>query len=426
MANAVDLAGLVDVVVIGDGPAGSALAHGCMRRGLATILVGPDAEWEATYGCWVDDVTDLTTWLDAGPIAGPHADGTAWFEPLLGHVTAVGHRAHVLDRPYGIVDNTAMKTSLRAGVDHWTGHVERVEHGPLHHRVVLARDQILATRLVIDAAGWPSRFAPDWARSSRAGQPAWQTALGVVLPEPPEGSLGVPTLMDLRPVHGGSADRASTIGPSGVDTFAYSMPVADGWLVEETVLAARPAIEPVALLARLAGRLGRHPDELLAGAVRSEYVRIPMGGALPAADQPVVAFGSAAGFVHPATGYSLGASLRAVPRVVDRIESTAASPGPIDPSAIWDSVWPPALRRTRVFHDVGLDTLMRLDGRDVMGFFDSFFDLPVDDWSAYLRIDTPPTEIAGVMARLFRSSSWALRRKLVTGNPTRLARLVRP
>jgi hypothetical protein len=79
-----------------------------------------------------------------------------------------------------------------------------------------------------------------------------------------------------------------------------------------------------------------------------------------------------------------------------------------------------------VFHDVGLDTLMRLDGEGVMGFFDTFFDLPVDDWAAYMRIDTPPAETAGVMTKLFRSSSWSMRRKLATGNPARLARLLRP
>lgn len=407
----------VDVVVIGDGPAGSALALGCTRRGLTTILVGPDADWEATYGCWLDDLSGLDRL---------GVDRSGWFVSSPDTVRVIGERVHVLNRPYGIVDNAAMKAELRSGVEHRIAHVERVEPGPMHHRVVLARDDVLAARLVIDAAGWPSRFAPQSARGARAVQPAWQTALGVVLAEPPDGSLGSATLMDLRPVRAGASDQVSTIGPSGVDTFAYSMPVADGWLVEETVLVARPAVEPVALLARLAGRLGRHPDELLAGAVRSEFVRIPMGGALPAPDQPVVAFGAAAGLVHPATGYSIGASMRAVPRVVDRIGAEAQRFGAMDVGAVWDSVWPPDLRRTRVFHDFGLDTLMRLDSGGVAGFFDAFFDLPVEDWTAYLRIDTSPTHTARVMTELFRSSSWTLRRKLATGNPFRLARLLRP
>ena len=42
-------------------------------------------------------------------------------------------------------------------------------------------------------------------------------------------------------------------------------------MVEETVLAARPAVEPLALLPRLSARLGQHPDELLHSAQQSIY-----------------------------------------------------------------------------------------------------------------------------------------------------------
>jgi len=412
---------LVDVVIVGDGPAGSALAQACTRRGLSTCLVGPDADWEATYGCWVDD-------LDAPGIdAADLGDASAWFALVLDSIRVVGETTHDLVRSYGVIDNPSMRAALRHGVDHRTAHVERVEVGAKGHRVVLARGPELTARLVIDAAGWPSRFAPASARSSNATLPAWQTALGVVLTAPPDGDLGVATLMDLRPVGaGGSNDRASTIGPSGVDSFAYAVPVADGWLVEETVLAARPAVEPVALLARLAARLGRHPDELLADAVRTELVRIPMGGALPAPDQTVVAFGAAAGFIHPATGYSIGGSLRAVGRVANAIGNAADGVGVIDSAVVWESVWPLAQRRTRVFHDFGLETLTRLDGDGIRHFFDAFFDLPTETWSTYLRIDSTPAETAQVMTQLFKGSSWSLRRRLAFGNPVQLARLIRP
>jgi lycopene beta-cyclase len=295
--------------------------------------------------------------------------------------------------------------------------------------VVLAPSGVIEARIVIDAAGWPSRFAPEAARRARTVQPAWQTAIGVVLPEPPEGDLGTATLMDFRPAPGGASDRSSTIGPSGVTSFAYSLPVVDGWLVEETVLAGRPAVEPVALLARLAARLGRHPDDLLASAVRSEFVRIPMGAPLPAPGQPVVVFGAAAGYIHPATGYSIAASLRAAPRVAASIANACSSTtgvATVDAAPVWEAVWPTALRRTRVLHDFGLDTLTRLDGDGTREFFDTFFDLPVDQWSAYLRIDTPPAETAQVMTRLFTGSSWRLRRRLAATNPMAFARLVRP
>ncbi len=294
----------VDVVVIGDGPAGSALAQGATRQGLSTVLVGPDADWSASYGCWVDDLDGLTGLLPAG------ADVATWFAEIVPTIAVIADRPHVLARPYGMLDNRVLRQDLRHGVEHRTAHVERVERAGGHHRVVLARGDEIVARLVVDAAGWPSRFAPEAARSGRTAQPAWQTAVGVVLREPPAGTLGSPTLMDLRPARaGGSSPRASTIGPVGVTSFAYALPVADGWLVEETVLAARPAVEPVALLARLAAatrpaprrvarrcradRVRQDPDGRTAAGGRSAGGRVRCGGRLHPSGDGILARGVA-------------------------------------------------------------------------------------------------------------------------------------
>jgi lycopene beta-cyclase len=418
---------LVDVVVIGDGPAGSALAAACASRGTEVVLVGSDDPWTNTYGVWVDDLADAE--LPDG--------GATVLASRLEKPAVHADRSLAVDRTYGVVDNAALRSVLRDGVEHLHGRVTGVVSAPdggARHRITVSLPDgpvvELRARVVIDAAGWPTSFA----RSSGRRPPAWQTAMGVVLREPPPGDLGVPTWMDFRPVladarPGDEPERRSTIGPSGVTTFCYSLPVHDGWLVEETVLAARPAVEPVALLPRLSGRLGRHPDDLLAEAVRTEYVRIPMGGSRPGDDQPIVAFGAAAGYVHPATGFSIATSLRAAPRVADAIgvalsstRSTAAG----DSAVVSRAVWPPGMRRTRVLHDYGLELLLRLTDDEVRAFFGRFFDLPLDAWVSYLRIDTSPAEVAGVMTRLFGSSSWSLRRRLVSGNPATFVRLLRP
>lgn len=400
----------VDVAVIGDGPAGSGLAAACRRRGIDAVLLGPDDPWTATYATWTDDLDEpalpdpvLETRLDSIWV---HADETI-----------------EVARGYGVFDNGALRRHLRAGLDHVVGRVRAVhpvERG--RQRVVLDGGQEISARLVIDAAGWPSSFAARLDHSP----PAWQTALGVVLTEPPEGELGRPTLMDFRsarPSRGG--EGSSSVGPGGVTTFCYSLPVADGWLVEETVLAARPAVEPIALLPRLAARLGRHPDDVLAKAVRTEYVRIPMGGSRPVLDQPVVAFGAAAGYVHAATGFSVASSLRAAPRVAEAI-GIALEAGSIEPRSIAEAVWPAAFRRSRVLHDYGLDLLLRLDDDEIREFFGAFFRLPIGHIARYMRIDTPPQEVAAVMARLFSSVSWPMRRRLASGNPASFARLLRP
>ena len=399
-----------DVAVIGDGPAGSALASACHRLGIDVVLVGAEAPWTSTYATWIDD-------LDG--VALPAAVLEARFDSVSVHVD----EAIEVPRAYGVFDNEALRNTLRHRLDHVTGRVRSVlpvDRG--RQRVVLDSGAEVSARLVIDAAGWPSSFA---ARVDDA-PPAWQTALGVVLAEPPDGELGRPTLMDfraVRPSRGGQG--SSSIGPTGVTTFCYSLPVTDGWLVEETVLAARPAVEPIALLPRLAARLGRHPDDVLANALRTEYVRIPMGGSRPVLDQPIVAFGAAAGYVHAATGFSVASSLRAAPRVADAI-AVGLGGGSIEPRAVAEAVWPAAFRRSRVLHDYGLDLLLRLDDDEVREFFGAFFRLPIDQVQRYMRIDTPPQEVAAVMARLFSSVSWPMRRRLASGNPASFARLLRP
>jgi lycopene beta-cyclase len=372
--------------------------------------VGPDDPWTATYATWIDDLDGLAL---PDPV----------LETRLDSILVHADETIEVARGYGVFDNGVLRRDLRTGLDRVVGRVgavHPVERG--RQRVVLDGEQQISARLVIDAAGWPSSFA---ARLDDA-PPAWQTALGVVLAEPPEGDLGRPTLMDfraVRPSRGGQG--SSSVGPGGVTTFCYSLPVADGWLVEETVLAARPAVEPIALLPRLAARLGRHPDDVLANAVRTEYVRIPMGGSRPVLDQPVVAFGAAAGYVHAATGFSVASSLRAAPRVAEAI-GAALGAGSMEPRPVAEAVWPAAFRRSRVLHDYGLDLLLRLDDDEIREFFGAFFRLPIEHVARYMRIDTPPREVAGVMARLFSSVSWPMRRRLASGNPASFARLLRP
>jgi lycopene beta-cyclase len=387
--------GVADVVVIGDGPAGSALAQACRRNGVDVVLVGTDDLWSATYSTWLDDLVDG----EAGLV-----DGEAVADLVSTEVWAYGARPHRLNRTYATLDNAALRSALRSEVGHRVGRVARVateQVGRDGHRIELDDGTTIRARIVVDATGW-------------------------VLAAPPSGDLGQPTFMDFRRVVGADGSPSS-IGPHGVTTFCYSLPVNDGWLVEETVLAARPAIEPIALLPRLAARLGRHPDSVLADALRTEYVRIPLGGSRPSTEQPIVAFGAAAGYVHAATGFSVAASIRAAPRVAAAIAMTLNSAaGVVDSGPVAEAVWPAPMRRTRVLHDFGLDVLLGLDDDEVRAFFDGFFDLGIDDWSSYLSIDTPPKQVSAVMARLFRSSSWQMRRRLAGRNPAALARLLRP
>lgn len=381
-----------EVVVVGDGPAGSALAAELARLDVDVVLIGPDEPWAATYTTWVDDLDDLRV-----------VDGASIWAHRFDQITVRTARTHVVPREYGVLDNDVLRTRLRRDVEHVAALVERPDD--------------LAARVVVDATGWPSRLgAPG------GDVPAgWQTAFGVVLAEKPSGRLGVPTMMDFSDPGVVIRDRQS------VPTFAYSLPVADGWLVEETVLSATPAVEPEELVPLLASRLGTNADDLLATAIETEIVRIPMGVPPPPAGAGgPVGFGTAGGMVHPATGYSVGSSLRAAPGVAAAIAEELQEERDVDLDRIRRAVWSDAARRTRHLHDFGHDVLLHLDRTGIQRFFDTFFELPVESWSPYMRIDTPPAELAVVMTRMFAHAPWRLRSQLVRGDLRRLARLLRP
>jgi lycopene beta-cyclase len=134
--------------------------------------------------------------------------------------------------------------------------------------------------------------------------------------------------------------------------------------------------------------------------------------------------------IHPATGYSVASSLRAVERVADAVTEQLGRPGSVDraadTAAVYDAVWPRSLRRTRRMHDFGLEVLVGMDAAQIRGFFQAFFELPTDRWAPYLRIDTPPSELARVMSSMFAQADWPLRRQLVTGNPRSLLAVLWP
>ncbi len=392
---------MTELAIVGDGPAGSALALECAERGVDVALIGRDEPWTATYASWTDDVPER--WRST----------LGWTTPS---IAVHADRTHPIAREYGVFDNGALRAALRAAVTHVRASVEISRSSADGSVLALDDGREVAPAIVVDATGWPPALATPLAPARDRYDVAYQTAFGVVLEDPPKGDLGEPTWMDFRDPGTRPADRS-------VPTFCYALPVADGWLVEETVLAARPAVEPVALLPRLGRRLGRQPDELLDAAVRTEYVRIPMsGGTLPWRTRGPTTFGAAAGYVNPVSGFSVAASLRRAPIVADAL--AAATSDRARAATLGETVWPRAMRRTRALHEFGLEALLGLDQAGVRTFFDRFFDAPVGRWAPYLRIDAPPTEVSSAMVDLFRAAPWWLRRHLAVRNPLPLRRAV--
>ena len=404
---------IVDVAIVGAGPAGLALAHAITRRGVDSIVIAPDTQWHATYGAWRDDVEacELGAPLDA-VVRG------AW--PL---VRVVGAREHRLARPYVVFDNQRLKASLSAGIAMRVDSVVAAEHDTLTTTLRLASGDEVRARLVVDATGSGVLLAHRHAENSnravsdRSAPAGAQTAYGLVVRSSAFVTPDVFTLMDWRPPLSGEA--ATTQHP----TFFYGAQFNDGaTLVEETSLYAQPPFDVDTLRGLLAVRLG---VDLTSQAANVELVHIPMGEALPSRGTRVVGFGAAAGYIHPVTGYSVAGSLRAAPRVADAIASALqqGKQGADLSSAIWQAVWPQQLLQTRAWHDAGLHALRRLPGDCVGEFFDEFFSLPVELWSSYLRIDTEPALVRRAMFALFRRSRWSLRIRLAA-SPAALLRAI--
>ncbi|MCB1000100.1 MAG: lycopene cyclase family protein [Acidimicrobiales bacterium] len=384
-----------DVVVAGDGPAARALGAACVERGLDVVLVGPDDAWTSTFGAWVDEVD--------------HRDAFAAEFPI--DVVSLTRRR--LDRRYGVFHNQRLRRALDRA-PRLTSTVTAVQHHMWGAAIDTADGTRLTARLVVDAtgAGVVSARRPDRGTGH-------QTAYGLVLPVRPDVGGDGAVLMDWRA--SGGAGKRSAAEP----TFVYLVQLEAGrWLVEETSLARRSPMPIDELRARLAARLGA---DLTGRAEHVEHVSIPMRPGVPSRLQPTVGFGAAAGFVHPATGYSVTASLRAAPRVAAAIAGALDGDVPAAEASrrVWDAVWPPPARRARALHDQGLAALLRLGGDDIRQFFESFFELPVEVWAPYLRVDVGAAEVSRAMSAVFARVPWPVRTRLAAGSPVAFARLLR-
>ncbi|WP_344856676.1 lycopene cyclase family protein [Amycolatopsis ultiminotia] len=407
-----------DVLVAGGGPAGWALAGACVRRGLATTLVdpAPHRPWRHTYGAWSDELPGLP----------PEAIAAAPSTTL-----AYGTREHHIDRGYLVLANDGLRAWLASTqVAVVTGKVTSADHGPHGSTVLLADGRRLAAAVVVDASGATRTLSGGTPRGPRAEQ----TAYGLILPAEVTNRL-VPDAADTAVFMDWREHPASPGGPDGsgagndepgrsgrrrsgvagrTASFCYLLPLGDGSvLVEETSLARRPGVPA----AELAGRLRRR---LAAAGVRAqgrdERVRIvldlPLPGRGPGRGR-VVPFGVAAGFVHPATGYSLATALRLAPVVAGAV-AEAFEAGPAAASvAAHRALWTVEARAVHALRQHGLRALLGMSADQLPEFFDLFFTLGPATQRAFTsgRTDLPGT--AAAMGALFHTARPALRRRLL-------------
>ena len=377
----------MDVLVVGAGPAGMALAGACHRVGLTTGLLDPAPQrpWLATYGMWSRELpADLPASVVAARAAG----------------RAIAVTEHDLGWEYAVLDVPALHSYLSdrlTGVDVRVG---RAVGSPERGVVALADGSRIRASVVVDAAG---RWRP-LAATEKRGIPAEQTAYGLVLDEGAVASLvdaGAALFMDWRADH----------GESGWPTFLYAIPLGGGRvLVEETSLARRPGLPLSTLRRRLHARLERRGVSIPKD-VRDEKVSFPVDD-LRHDGKGVLGFGAAAPLIHPATGYSLAASFRLAPQVADAIAANLPDPGRAL-AAAHRTVWSPSAKAIHRFRRIGLEALLSMPPDEVPGFFETFFALPERHRWTYLTARDDVGGTASAMNCLYWASNWGLRRHLV-------------
>jgi hypothetical protein len=122
-------------------------------------------------------------------------------------------------------------------------------------------------------------------------------------------------------------------------------------------------------------------------------------------DRGPIPFGAVAGFVHPATGFSLAETFRLAPVVASAVR--------LGPRAVRRVLWPVSARLVFRLRRRGLATLLSLTAAEHEEFFDLFFTLPDHHQRAYLSGRGDLRGTVAAMAAMFRAAPTHLRRKMV-------------
>lgn len=339
-----------DLCVLGLGPAGRAVAHRAAAAGLRVRAFDPfpDARWRRTFGLWADEVP---SWLRPEVVA-------ARSTPQV-----FARTRHGLDREYAVLHVDRLQDALPLdGVDVRAEPAERHGHG---------------SAFVIDARG------PAPSTAIRAPR---QTAAGVLVPTGSHDELW----MDWRPAPGVPEGAAAS--------FLYAVRVSeDSLLLEETCLAGAPPIPVDTLHARLRARLAYRG---IAAGELHERVDFPLRSPGPVRGRGWCGVGVRGTTLHPATGYSVAASLAFADDAVAALTVGAPPVAGADVAAH-------RLRRA------ALRALLGMTPGEQRDFFEVFFGLPEAHLRAFLSARSAPSATAAAMGAAFVAAPWELRRRLL-------------
>jgi len=412
-----------DVLVLGSGPAGCAIASLLGTDENLDVVVANqnfESDWVPNYGVWQDE---WQTVLDRYKTFGIDIEGNEGVIDRRWSVTDCffggsydmpTEQRTRLNRPYCRVDRFALKKSLgknfrvveanhiseAIGVNMYkpAGSLVHDESGTvikLQPKDPSESPLTMRTKIVIDTTGHETKLVLKDSIEPHT-PPGFQIAYGALVEVDESNSQNkkffgpydkeAMTLFDYRTDHF-DGNESETKKATKAPTFMYAMPLKDNKIFfEETSLVARPAVSFQECKDRCFKRL-KHLGIEVKKVEEEEYCYIPMGGALPARDQRILGFGGAAAMVHPSTGYHLCRALMGASDVAKVIQKELATDNPNLDRAVasaYNAMWSQGNIRQRNFATFGGEFLMKQDVVGLRGFFDGFFKLPVELWGGFL------------------------------------------
>ncbi|KAA3457868.1 lycopene epsilon cyclase, chloroplastic-like [Gossypium australe] len=366
---------ILDLVVIGSGPAGLALAAESAKLGLIVGLISPDLPFTNNYGLWEDEIKGLPSWT------------RKVYGACLAKYNSIPDKPITIRRAYGRVERRLLREELlkrcvESGVMYLSSKVESIVEATGGHNLVACEyEHVVPCRLVVVASGAASgKFLQYEVGGPRV---AMQSAYGI------EVELQIHELPKCYIQHDGIhgyRDYAKEPVPCLEDqypSFLYGMPMSS---TRETCLALKEAVPMDFLKKKLMSRL-RGMGIRIVKVYEEEWSYVPLGGSLPNMKQKNLAFGAAASMVDPATGYSIARSLSEAPNyasVIAKILKKDYSKGFLTfkrnnwnmSIEAWNTLWPQERKRQRSFFLLGLALLLQLDTEGSRTFFRIFFRLP--------------------------------------------------
>ena len=397
-----------DILIVGTGPAGLIASIHCATEGFSVAIISEHIAkpWTNNYCFWKSE-------LDALQCSKPIRDlfensiEKSWPSASV-HLST--HNQVEIDAEFAKFNTRKLQQQLldhakELGVQFFEGTIANITHTKTESIATTNENIKYRSRVVIAANGTTSTFL----NISKTPTPAFQIAYGQMLDVSNKETPWKMNTMEFMDFRAAPRYRRTFDNPP---SFLYVLPMSSTRVfVEETVLATRKTVPWEMLKERLDLR-----KELFgltkAPVLDEEYCRIQMGGALPVFGR-TLAFGAAAGFTHPVTGFQILRSLHTAPRLASHLKSHWNESTEDLSQGAWKSIWTNTELHNRKLYLLGLDMVTRFSFHETQSFFEAFFKSSPESRANFLSGMGSKKSVHVNMWQTFQHANWATKARIV-------------